>query len=311
MPVSRIAVTGGTGFVGGAVIKAALDDGWEVHSFGRREVPGTVHHYWEALEQNESTGLQFDAVIHCAAAASDWGNDEEIAAVNISGTREALLIDPEARFIHISTGSVYQPNGRRGTLMTETTPRSGSYLNAYARSKSEAEELVLDDGRKNGSIILRPHAIYGSGDMTLLPRVEKAARRFILPLPDGGRNLISLTRIDTLVSVVMEMICQQKLQHRVFNVADGNSVVLKDALKEILRQRGKRVLVLSVPSGTAWSIGHLLEWIWRRKGIRSPPPLTRYLVSQLGYTKTYDLMRVERQLGREMPEPDFSDASAW
>jgi hypothetical protein len=41
------------------------------------------------------------------------------------------------------------------------------------------------------------------------------------------------------------------------------------------------------------------------------PPVTRYLVSQLGYEQTLDLTRIQNQLGRHLPFSDFSDADNW
>lgn len=308
-----MAVTGGTGFVGGAVIRAALEAGWEVHSYGRREVPGTVFHPWDALEpsSDDDSVRKFDAVIHCAASATDWGSDFEIVRTNLRGTRKALDIDRHARFVHVSTASVYGSKNRLGSMLREDAPRAHDFLNAYSRSKADAEHTVLLDERDSGAIILRPHAIYGPGDTTLLPRVEKAVRMGRLLLPNGGWNLASLTRIDNLVQVIMEMAVLASPDHRVYNVADGVPVTMRIALKSILGNRGIPVKIVDLSANTAWRLGRAAEWFYRELETTKAPPITRYMVSQLGYEQTLNLQRIEAQLGRKMPSSDFSDAASW
>lgn len=307
----KIAVTGGTGFVGGAVIRAALYDGWEVHSYGRREVPGTQFHPWDALQMRPTVPGEFDAVVHCAAPAPDRGSALEIIGINCRGTRNALDIDPLARFIHISTAGVYSHPSRSGSMVKEDTPLTRDYLNLHARSKADAERLVMNDNRDAGTIILRPHAVYGPGDTTLLPRLEKAVKMGGLMLPNGGRSLNSLTRIDNLVQVILEMAETDVLRHRVFNVADGDVVTLRFAVKSIWESRGKKLAVFDLPADLAWNIGRATEWLYREVESGKTPMLTRYVASQLGYEQTLDLSRIENQLGRKMPDSDFSDAASW
>jgi nucleoside-diphosphate-sugar epimerase len=307
----KIAVTGGTGFVGGAVIRAALAAGWEVHSYGRREVAGTEFHQWDAVQMRPVVRGSYDAIIHCAAAATDWGNRLLISGTNIRGTRNALDIDPDARFVHLSTASVYSSSQRSGHRLHEDTFLGNDFLNFYAQSKADAEKLVLKDDRSAGSVILRPHAIYGPGDTTLLPRVEQAARRGRLLLPNGGYNLASLTRIDNLVRVIIEMIEVESLDHKIYNVSDGNVVTLRTALNEMLTARGKTVRIIGIRPDIAWKIGKSAEWLYNELEAKKAPPLTRYIVSQLGYEQTLNISRIERQLGRRMPSSDFSDAANW
>jgi nucleoside-diphosphate-sugar epimerase len=307
----KIAVTGGTGFIGGAVIRAALAAGWEVHSYGRREVTDTEFHQWDAVQMRPVVRGSYDAIIHCAAAATDWGDRLMISGTNIRGTRNALDIDPNARFIHISTASVYSSSQRSGHMLHEDTVLGNDFLNFHAQSKADAEKLVLNDNRDAGSVILRPHAVYGPGDTTLLPRVEQASRRGRLLLPNGGDNLASLTRIDNLVKVILEMVEIESFSHKIYNVSDGNIVTLRTALNEMLAARGKTVKIIGIRPGIAWRIGKSAEWLYNEMEAKKAPPLTRYIVSQLGYEQTLNISRIENQLGRKMPFSDFSDAASW
>lgn len=310
MSTKTIGVTGATGFIGSHMVKALLSEGYEVHTFGRKPVDGTVFHVWDALDEPKDYDIDLDAVVHCAASATDWGNDELIRSINVEGTRSALAICPTARFIHVSTASVYASKGD-SLGVTEDKVVTGSFLNSYSESKLEAEKVVEKDTRDTGSYILRPHAVYGPGDTTLLPRIEEALKGTFLPLPNGGHSLVSLTRVESFVAVIMELVeYGGNIKRGVFNVADGEPVILADALKEILSHRGREVKVIPLPSSLAWEMGHLMEKVAKKLNLRRPP-LTRYLVSQLGYAETLDVSSIEEFLGRKLPGPDFKDAGTW
>lgn len=309
--VRRLALTGASGFIGNHVLNQALEAGFEVHSFGRKPVPGAVHHYWDALVDTPGTGLVFDAVVHCAAAATDWGDDEMITAINTQGTERALRIDPQARFIHMSTASVYSHRGD-GYNLSENDAKTSGFLNAYTSSKYQAETIARSDNRANGVFILRPHAVYGPGDTTLLPRVEAGIHFSRLILPRGGSSLMSLTRVESLVQVVLDIInLDPSHDGGVYNVCDGTPVRLCDALVRIMVRRDMRLKIASVPSGLLWHIGAVLEKVYKACNSSSPPPVSRYLVSQLGYAETLDVSRIESLLGRKMPDAMFDDARHW
>jgi nucleoside-diphosphate-sugar epimerase len=292
------------------MVKVLLSQEYEVHTFGRKPVEGTVFHPWDAINEPKDYGIQLDAIIHCAASATDWGNDDLIRKINVEGTRSALAICPTARFIHVSTASVYASKGDSLDI-TENKAVSGTFLNAYSESKLEAEKVAEDDGREAGVYILRPHAVYGPGDTTLLPRIEEALRGRFLPLPNGGNSLVSLTRVESFVAVMMDLIeYSGSIRQGVFNIADREPVVLAEALKEIMNHRRTEVKVISLPSSLAWTLGHLMEIVAKKLNLRRPP-LTRYLVSQLGYAETLDLSAIEELLGINLPTSDFKDASRW
>lgn len=310
MSPKAIGLTGATGFIGSHTVKALQSKGYEVHTFGRKPVEGTVFHSWDALNGPKDYGVHLDAIIHSAASATDWGNDELIRKINVEGTLSALAICPTARFIHVSTASVYASKGDSFGV-TEDNALSGSFLNSYSESKMEAEKVAAKDARESGVYILRPHAVYGPGDTTLLPRIEEALRGKFLPLPNGGTSLVSLTRVESFVEVMMELIeYGGTIAYGVFNVADREPVILAEALKEIMSNRGREVKVISLPSSLAWELGHLMERIAKNFNLRRPP-LTCYLVSQLGYAETLDISAIEGLLNRKLPVSDFKDASHW
>ncbi|WP_262401771.1 NAD-dependent epimerase/dehydratase family protein [Actinomadura sp. CNU-125] len=252
----KIAVTGASGFVGGAVCRALAADGVTTFAFGRRpaaapgHVGGAPYRPWDLVRGPLHDPPHVDAVIHCAGSVTDWGPAAELFAANLTGTRSALATFPDARFVHVSTASVYDPF-RPSVMATEDAAPVRRYMNAYGASKAAAERAALD----RGAVVLRPHAVYGPGDTTLLPRVLSAVRGPILPAVGTGDQRISLTSITNLVHACVLAATVPDLPSRAFNVADAEPVTIDAAFREILRERGVRARPVYLPAALAPSAG--------------------------------------------------------
>ena len=154
----------------------------------------------------------------------------------------------------------------------------GRYLNAYGRAKAAQEGVVR--ARRPDAVILRPRAVWGPGDRTLLPRVMARARGGVLPLPGGGRRPASMTYVDSLVEAVAAA-----LQHRdvagPVNVADATPVVPAALLEELFDRLYRPIRIVAVPASLADGAAALVELGWRLAPLRAEPPLTRYAVAAL------------------------------
>ena len=303
----KIAVTGASGFIGGAVADALAEDDHEVIGFGRTphgwSHPQASYRLWDVTSGPVRADRQVDAVVHCAALADDWVPLAMALTVNRDGTRAVVRSFPGARIVHLSTSSVYDAfeptvDGREDALPAHR------FLSNYAESKALAElELAGTD-----AVILRPHAVYGPGDTTLMPRLVAGVRRGRLVLPDGGRVRHSLTHIDNLVSAVRRGL-QPSSPRGVYNVADDTPVLLSAVLHEFLQRRGIGARIGSIPYGAAFALAGSLEAAARVTGRR--PRLTRYAVSQLGRERTLDLTRARELLGYRPAPTSLAGAETW
>ena len=299
----RIAVTGASGFVGGAAATALSACGHSVIGFGRTP-NGWAGEYrqWD-LADGPLTGVAVDAVVHAAALADDWATPSAARAANVDGTRAVIASFRGARFVHISTSSVY--DAFTPTVKgVESAPPAVRHLSNYSASKALAETLF----QSLDVAILRPHAVYGPGDTTLLPRIVAGIRGSRLVLPNGARVLHTLTHIDNLVDAIA--LAVQSPARGIFNVGDDGDVLLSDVLTDLLAKQGRADVTLgSIPYRAAYVVAAALEATHKVAGGR--PRLTRYAVSQLGLERTLDLSRARELLGYSPRSTSLAGAENW
>ncbi|RAY13469.1 NAD(P)-dependent oxidoreductase [Actinomadura craniellae] len=313
----RVAVTGASGFVGGAVCRALTGRGADVLAYGRRahiaaeHVGGAEYRSWDLTAGPPPGAPRVDAVVHCAGSVTDWGPVRDLFAANLTGTRHALAAFPAARFVHVSTASVYDPY-RPQVMAAEDQAPVRRYLNAYGASKAAAERVVLAAMRDRPAVILRPHAVYGPGDTTLLPRVLAAVRGPLLPAAGTGRQRISLTSIGNLVDACLLAVDGGPRGNQgVYNVTDAEPVVLDDALRTVLAERGIRARPVYLPRRAAWPVAAAVEGVFLLAGRPEPPRLTRYALSHLAVERTLDISAARRDLGYAPAPTSFAGARTW
>lgn len=297
----KIAVTGATGFVGGAIALAAEAKGWEVVRFARRRDPACT--YWDLAGLPPAHLPEVDAVVHAGAHVADWGDPRIFHRVNVLGTQAVSEAYAGTRLVHISSSSVY-PWWESCVNRAEEEVAT-RHLNAYGRSKALADL----EARKHGNALsLRPHGVYGQGDRTLLPRLIGNIQRG--RLLSVGRPTVrhQLTHIDNLTSAALAA-CGSQLRGAV-NVADAEPVELGAVLREVLDRTGHaHTRVRYVPGAAAMALAGFAEALAVATG--RPPRLTRYAVSQLGRERTYCLDRLREGLGVEPISTTLADARKW
>ncbi|MCW5980698.1 MAG: NAD-dependent epimerase/dehydratase family protein [Bryobacteraceae bacterium] len=170
-------VTGATGFVGGGIVRALLQQGDRVRALARRtsktqwlERAGVEISYGDILDQAsiEAALGGCDALYHAAAVYEFWVQDErQLMRTEIDGTHnamEAALRRGVGKVVYTSTGfTVGEP---KGTVGNETTPHRGYFLSRYERAKYEAEQVVKSYiGKGAPAVILKPAGVIGAGDL--------------------------------------------------------------------------------------------------------------------------------------------------
>lgn len=195
----KLAITGGTGFVGGRLIDLALAAGHDIRALTRRPQPVRDGVTWVegALDQPGSLdrlAAGADAVIHVAGVinARDAAGFE---AGNITGTAAMLAAAEQAgvkRFVHVSSLAAREPR-----------------LSIYGATKAGAEALVSASAIP--SAIVRPPAVYGPGDRETLELFKMAKRGFVLLPPEGRLSLIHVDDLGRLLLALTSPACPDQL----------------------------------------------------------------------------------------------------
>ncbi|MEU8778395.1 SDR family oxidoreductase [Streptomyces sp. NPDC048606] len=161
----RILVTGATGAVGGAVMRALEAAGHRPHGVSRRGPVGPRQHTWRAGRQEPPPALRraWDVVVHCAADTR-WNLPEEQAEqANVAPLRAALrLAEPRTHFIHLSSSYV---TGLAGGIDSASPT---AYRNSYEWSKAATERLV--HAERDSADIVRFPVVMGARADGLLDR---------------------------------------------------------------------------------------------------------------------------------------------
>lgn len=230
----KLAVTGGTGFVGARLLEAATDAGHDVQALARRPMPARRGVEWVlgALDQPAALAALTagaDAVIHLAGVIS--GRTSADFACNVEGTAallEAAQASGARKFVHVSSLAAREPQ-----------------LSLYGSSKAQSETLVARSGVPWA--IVRPPAVYGPGDKETL-ELFKMARRGLVLLPPAGR--LSLIHVDDLVALLLSLARPDSPSGTTFEPDDGRpgGWAHKEFAEALAGSLGRRAVSISMPS---------------------------------------------------------------
>lgn len=190
-----VGITGATGFIGSHTLQRLRELNIKATALTRRPPKNDPQCSWEQWNGTSPPSSSYDIIIHCAAVMKLTNSTQDQQASKFNVEAATHLRNTASTLVHISTASVYRSGHARHNI-SETYPADNP-LSAYAQTKRTAE-LILQDT----AVILRPHAVYGSGERHLLPRLRQAVHGRYLFLP-GPDIQLSLTHINTLTDAIL------------------------------------------------------------------------------------------------------------
>ncbi|MDJ0796959.1 MAG: NAD-dependent epimerase/dehydratase family protein [Calothrix sp. MO_167.B12] len=305
----NILVTGGTGFLGKALALRLQSQSDHVTVLGRDRYIG---------KQLEGEGLRFlavdfqdkpatinacqgqDYIFHCGALSSPWGKYEDFYQANVLGTRYIIQGCQQygvKRLIHVSTPSIYFKFSHHLNI-PENIPLPPP-VNAYAKTKQLAEQEINRAHTEGLPVItIRPRAIFGPGDRSILPRLLKANERSGIPLINNGQACIDMTYIDNVVDALL--LCQNapdNLLGRTFNITNGEPTPLVNLLTLLSQQLGYPLNLKPIPYNLAYGVATAMELASKTIFFGKEPILTRYTVGLLSFNQTLDITAAKTELG--------------
>lgn len=309
----KILVSGGQGFLGGALVRALVArGGYDVLATARRPAPdlealGVTVAAVDLRDREAVLPLArgVDLVFHTAAKAGVWGRYSDYHGANVLATEnllEAARRHEVPHFVHTSSPSVTF-SGRSEVDVDESAPYSTAPLNPYCLTKIVSEKAVLaaDSPGRMRTLALRPHLIYGPGDPHLLPRVFRAAAsRTGLVRVGDGLNRVDVTHIDDTVAAHLAALDRRDLSSawgRPYFITSGRPILLWDWIEQLLAWKGLPGARRAIGLQKAVWLGMGLEWVYRLLRLRGEPRLTRFSALQLGCSHTYAIGQARDLLG--------------
>jgi len=260
---AMIAVTGATGFVGGALVRyLAGQSAYKVRVATRSAYAppsDRVEHVQTGSLTPECDWAYFvngvDVIVHAAARVhvlndSAENPDDEYFRVNVTSTlhlAEQAVVAGVKRFIFISSIKVNGESTPEGAPFTAEQP--GDPADAYGISKCKAEQGLRALAERTGMevVIIRPVLVYGPGVkanfLNMMRWLDKG-----IPLPLGAvNNRRSLVALDNLVDLIARCTWHPAAANQIFLVSDGDDLSTTSLLLHVAKALGKPARLIPVP----------------------------------------------------------------
>ncbi len=294
----NVLITGAGGFLGLQVAKILKEEGHQVTNFSRSHHKKLLELGIQTIKGNLDCKeditkafqeKEFDSVIHIAAKIGMWGKYKDFYQTNVAGTENILSIAKDhgvKRFIFTSSPSVIFGNDHLEGV-NEDHPYPEKYLNAYAETKSLAEQMVLKANSKTFfTTALRPHLIYGENDPNFIPRLIEARKKNKLKQVGDGKNLVDVIYVRNAAKAhlqLLEQLDQNKETHgKAYFLGQERPVKLWPFINDLLELHGQPKIEKKISFKLAYKIGHFFEIILTLfRQFKKNPPMTRFMACQL------------------------------
>lgn len=299
--MTKIFVTGATGFIGGHLVKKLLKRKYRVKALVRDSSKKTsleklgaevvVGDFEKAFLRKELKGCSY--VYHLAAARQTYLSEEEYFKANVLSTRNLLFASAGLvkRFIYISSAHIHGFPKR--LPISETSLVYPQTL--YAKSKLEGEKEVLNFSAELDYTIVRPVLVYGEGDQSQI--IVKIAEQFKKPalfcLGDG-KNRMNFIFIDDLIEGLTLMM-RKKAKNQIFILAGKKSIKVNALLVMIRKELNLNKKIIYIPKFLAKIFAYFSKPI--SLITKKEPLITNPRIDIITQDRFYTIEKAQKLLG--------------
>jgi dihydroflavonol-4-reductase len=318
--MARVLVTGGSGFIGGALLARLRDRGDEVVALARSDRAaaavagvGAEVARGDALDEEALVAaMRGCALVYHVAGINTLCPPDPIALfhVNVRGAELAVRAAARAGVGRVVlTSSAAALGEPAGTVGREGSPHRGSFLSHYERSKHDGEKAAFAAARAVGVdvVAVNPSSVQGPG------RTGGTGRIMLDYLNGRLRAFVdtAITLVDIDDAVEGHVLAAERGVPGERYLLCGATMTSREALAIVSALTGITDRVRLLPRPAAHVAGAAVEAAFRARG--RTPPVCREMVRTLLHGHRYDGSKAERELGvRYTPARDtFRRTIAW
>jgi len=282
-PGRTVVITGATGALGPAVIRAFAADRWQVRTLSRTppspHAPAAAHQHVVADITDVPALCRAmngaDAVVHMAALLHVFDRSSALTAeyrrVNVQGTSAVMAAARDCsvpQVVALSSIAVYGTHTQMVDEATVPVPDS-----PYGHSKLEAEAEALRGVSLDGkplAAVLRLAAVYGPSVKGNYERLVRALARGRFVQVGNGSNARTLAFEDDAAQAILLAASRPDARGATFNVTDGRIHTVREIIAAITDALGRRPPRVSVPARLAVLGASSIEKAFGLAGRKSP-----------------------------------------
>ena len=305
----KVVVTGATGSLGQAVMLRLRRENYSVLGLGLS--PNKINNLKSQgfeMKRCDVTDLQqvkdcikgSEIIIHCAAFAAPFGSKKRFFNTNVEGTKNIFLAAKNSsisRIVAISSASVFDGMSHEKPHDDNTPDIKFRPNHPYGASKFDAEMVCLSNERDSW-IGLRPRAVFGRGDQTVIPRLKKLIGKNHYKTIGSGEALIDITCLSNFIDAVCLAITAPKESlGRFYNISNGDPRSFKSIMQTYTSKFSNNYKQRKIPYLPILLISHLFNGIATLvPGKRWEPSVTPYGLRQVTSSLVLDTTGAQKAL---------------
>jgi nucleoside-diphosphate-sugar epimerase len=308
----HIFITGGSGFIGQALIKHLIARGHQVSALSRSQQSDAVlislgtapiRGDLENAATLHTCLLGIDTVVHAAAPVSFWGErswfHQQIVDASETLAKAAIKAGVK-RFIYLSSEATLQ-NKAPLIDIDEQAPYPEQNNSIYGEAKRLAEQCLLSMQSEIDMLVLRPSFVWGNNSPNLNKIIAKAKAGEFFWMGDA-EQAFEAVHIGNLVNAIN---CSLHAGHtgEVYFITDNKPYTVKSFFEPIFKRHQITRRIRHLPTSIGTMAATMVEKIWHILHLKSTPPLLRFEVAFLTQSRRYRIDKAITELGYQPDDP--------
>ena len=242
-----------------------------------------------------------DVVIHCAAFAAPFGSKKRFFQTNVQGTKnvfEAANNSSISRVIVISSASIFDGMKHDSPHLDMTPELKFRPKHNYGASKYDAELVCLGQPKEKW-IGLRPRAVFGKGDKTLIPRLKRLIGKNHYKTIGNGEHLIDVTCLSNFIDAVCLAIkVPSESLGKFYNISNGDPRTFNSIMQTYVSKYSSSYKQRKIPYYPVFLLAHFNNIIANLvPGKKWEPRITPYGLRQVTTSLILDISGAKEALG--------------